>query len=63
MQIGIVKIFNQEKGFGFIKHDVYGEIYVHSFGLIDQIKENDRVQFELERGRKGVVAVKVEVIR
>ena len=63
MQKGTVKFFNNSKGFGFIKPDNSGEdIFVHSSGLIDEIRENDKVQFEIERGKKGMNAVNVEVL-
>ena len=63
MQQGTVKFFNESKGFGFIKpSDSSEDIFVHSSGLIDEIRENDKVQFEVERGKKGMNAVKVEVI-
>ncbi|MFV8282209.1 cold-shock protein [Christiangramia marina] len=63
MQEGKVKFFNATKGFGFIKSDETSEdIFVHSSGLIDEIREDDRVQFETEQGRKGLNAVNVEVI-
>ncbi|MFL5728185.1 MAG: cold-shock protein [Cytophagaceae bacterium] len=63
MQKGTVKFFNNSKGFGFIKPADSGEdIFVHSSGLIDQIRENDQVQFEVERGKKGLNAVKVQVL-
>ncbi|MFV8282211.1 cold-shock protein, partial [Christiangramia marina] len=55
--------FNSTKGFGFIKADDSNEdIFVHSTGLIDEIREDDRVQFETEQGKKGLNAVNVEVI-
>ncbi|MEJ0029870.1 MAG: cold shock domain-containing protein [Bacteroidota bacterium] len=61
---GTVKFFNEEKGFGFIKVDGSGEdIFVHSSGLIDKIRENDKVEFEQERGKKGMNAVKVKKVR
>jgi CspA family cold shock protein len=63
MQEGTVKFFNNTKGFGFIKEDNSGEdIFVHSSGLIDDIKEDDKVQFSTQPGRKGLNAVNVEVI-
>jgi len=59
---GTVKFFNEAKGFGFIKPDGKGEdIFVHSSGLIDQIRENDKVEYEEERGKKGMNAVRVKV--
>jgi len=64
MAKGTVKFFNNSKGFGFIKPEDSGEdIFVHSSGLIDQIRENDQVQYEVERGKKGFNAVKVSVVR
>lgn len=60
---GTVKFFNSEKGFGFIKHDnSEKETFVHASGLIDQIKENDRVEFDLQNGKKGMNAVNVKLI-
>ena len=64
MQEGTVKFFNATKGFGFISPSNGGEdIFVHSSGLVDQIKENDKVQFETEKGPKGMNAVRVQVVR
>ncbi|MCK9413392.1 MAG: cold shock domain-containing protein [Prolixibacteraceae bacterium] len=61
MSKGIVKFFNVTKGFGFIKDDEsQNEYFVHVTGLIDQIKENDHVTFELQDGRKGLIAVNVK---
>lgn len=62
-QHGTVKFFNQEKGFGFIKHDDSGqETFVHSSGLINPIKEGDKVEFSLKEGKKGMNAVDVKVV-
>jgi len=64
MQEGTVKFFNETKGFGFIVPTNGGEdIFVHSSGLIDRIRENDKVQFETESGKKGINAVRVQTIR
>lgn len=63
MQEGTVKFFNNSKGFGFIKSNESGEdIFVHSSGLIDNIREDDKVQFNTEQGQKGLNAINVEVI-
>ena len=62
MKNGIVKFFNNSKGFGFIKEaDSVKEYFVHSSGLKDDIKENDEVTFELEQGKKGLNAVNVRL--
>ena len=63
MKKGTVKFFNKSKGFGFIKPDDSSEdIFVHQSGLIDDIQENDKVQFDVEPGRKGMNAVNVEIV-
>lgn len=60
---GTVKFFNTQKGFGFIsQNDSRTEVFVHSTGLIDEIRENDKVTFDVENGRKGLNAVNVKVI-
>ena len=61
---GVVKFFNEEKGFGFIRPTGSTEdIFVHSSGLIDKVRENDKVEFEQERGKKGMNAVKVRTVK
>lgn len=61
---GTVKFFNETKGFGFIKHDGDGqETFVHVSGLKEPVKQNDRVEFELQQGRNGMNACNVRVIR
>ncbi|MBK7029301.1 MAG: cold shock domain-containing protein [Bacteroidales bacterium] len=61
MKQGKVKFFNESKGFGFIKDDESGtEYFVHVTGLVDQIKENDEVSFDLKEGKKGLNAVNVK---
>lgn len=61
MQEGTVKFFNELKGFGFISNG-NEEIFVHTSGLLDQIRENDRVTYDVERGKKGLNAVNVKKI-
>jgi cold shock protein len=58
---GTVKFFNGEKGFGFIKGEDGVEIFVHSSGLIDQIRENDEVTYDVKQGKKGLNAVSVMI--
>ena len=63
METGIVKFFNETKGFGFIKDENNGtEYFVHVSGLIDDIKEGDNVNFDLKEGKKGMNAVNVKKI-
>ncbi|MDB5115159.1 MAG: csp [Mucilaginibacter sp.] len=60
---GTVKFFNYEKGFGFISQlNDRSDVFVHSTGLIDEIRENDKVSFDVEEGKKGLSAVNVKVI-
>ena len=57
---GKVSFFDTSKGFGFIIDTENNEKYfTHVSGLIDQIAENDKVSFELEKGMRGINAVKV----
>lgn len=64
MNTGTVKFFNETKGFGFIVEDQSkSEYFVHSTGLRDKIRENDKVNFDIEEGRKGPIAANVTVIK
>ena len=57
---GTVKFFNETKGFGFIKpSDSQTDIFVHVSGLVDEIRENDEVTYDEEKGKKGMNAVNV----
>ncbi|MBS1587868.1 MAG: cold-shock protein [Bacteroidetes bacterium] len=60
MQEGTVKFFNDTKGFGFITPASGGQdIFVHVSGLADEIRENDRVSYEVQNGKKGLNAINV----
>ncbi|MFN8842807.1 MAG: cold-shock protein [Chryseotalea sp.] len=62
MKQGTVKFFNQTKGFGFLKETSTGEeFFVHVTGLVDEVRENDVVTFEVQQGKKGLNAVKVRL--
>ncbi|WP_299061137.1 cold shock domain-containing protein [uncultured Polaribacter sp.] len=63
MNKGTVKFFNESKGFGFITEEgTNKEHFVHVSGLVDEIRENDEVEFDLQDGRKGLNAVNVKVL-
>lgn len=60
---GTVKFFNETKGFGFITpSDSSADIFVHTSGLVDEIRENDKVQYDEQRGKKGMNAVNVTLL-
>lgn len=63
MNTGVVKFFNDDKGFGFISEEGTGkDHFVHISGLIDEINEGDKVEFDLQEGKKGLNAVRVKVL-
>ena len=60
---GKVSFFDSSKGFGFIiENESQEKYFVHVSGVLEEIKENDKVSFELERGLKGMNAVRVKKI-
>ena len=60
---GTVKFFNNSKGFGFITPDEGGkDVFVHQSALTDEIRENDKVSYDVEEGQKGLNAVNVVVL-
>jgi CspA family cold shock protein len=63
MEQGIVKWFNNSKGFGFIKRETGEDVFVHYKSISGDgyrtLKEGDKVEFEVETGPKGLQAVKV----
>ncbi|MFC6101124.1 cold-shock protein [Olivibacter domesticus] len=62
MQKGTIKFFNESRGFGFITlQSSENEIFVHISGLIDKVRENDEVVFDVVQGPKGLSAVKVKI--
>ena len=63
MNKGTVKFFNESKGFGFIKEDgTDTDHFVHVSGLIDEIREGDTVEYDLQEGKEGMNAVNVRVL-
>ncbi|MCT4559764.1 MAG: cold shock domain-containing protein [Crocinitomicaceae bacterium] len=63
MNKGTIKFFNTEKGFGFITDDETGkDVFVHKTNLKQNVREDDKVSYEVENGPKGLNAVNVERI-
>ncbi len=64
MQTGVVKFYNEAKGFGFIIDDSSKqEIFVHSSALGGLVlREKDQVEYEVIDGKKGLNAVKVKKV-
>ena len=63
IKAGIVEFFNDSKGFGFIKElETQEKYFVHINGCEEEIIEGDKVSFELERGMKGMNAVRVKKV-
>ncbi|NVO18250.1 MAG: cold shock domain-containing protein [Bacteroidetes bacterium] len=62
MSTGKVKFFNQQKGFGFILDDeTQKDVFVHVTGLIDKIKDDDEVTFDIVEDRRGPKAINVRL--
>jgi CspA family cold shock protein len=60
MAKGKVKFFNERKGFGFILDDEsQQDVFVHVSGLVDKIRENDQVTFDLTEDNRGKKAINV----
>jgi cold shock CspA family protein len=60
---GTVAFFNHDKGYGFINDSDSGDkFFVHVNGLLEPIKEGDQVIYELEKGLKGMNAVRVKKV-
>ncbi|WP_339696448.1 cold shock domain-containing protein [uncultured Roseivirga sp.] len=63
VRTGRVEFFNDQKGYGFIKElETQEKFFVHVNGLVDEVREGDKVSFELERGMKGMNAVNVKKV-
>ena len=63
MSNGTVKFFNNAKGFGFITPDDGGkDVFVHQSGLNDEIREGDKVSYDVQEGPKGLNAANVKLV-
>jgi cold shock protein len=67
MSNGIVKWFNESKGYGFIQQEDGGaDVFVHHSGInasgFKSLSEGDKVTFEIEQGKKGPAAVNVNIL-
>ncbi len=63
MATGKVKFFNNSKGFGFITPDDGGkDLFVHVSSTKDEIRDGDKVSFDVENSPKGLNAVNVRVV-
>jgi cold shock CspA family protein len=61
---GVVTFFNESKGYGFIRDlESRQSVFVHANNLLDLVKENNVVVFELGKGPKGPTALKVKLFK
>jgi cold shock CspA family protein len=61
---GVVTFFNESKGFGFIRDMENNQsVFVHANNLLEAVKENNIVSFEIGKGPKGLTALKVKLFK
>ncbi|MFO7978031.1 MAG: cold shock domain-containing protein [Bacteroidales bacterium] len=60
METGIIKFFNEKKGYGFIVDDKSEkDVFVHHTGLVDIVTNNDKVSYEISEDERGKKAINV----
>ena len=66
MANGVVKWFNNQKGYGFIEQEDGTDVFVHHTGInakgFKSLNEGDRVTFDVEQGKKGLAAINVSLV-
>ncbi len=62
VEVGIVKWFNEQKGFGFIEQPNGRDLFVHYKEIRGKLKQGDKVQYILGEGDRGPIAKRVKVI-
>jgi CspA family cold shock protein len=66
MANGVVKWFNNQKGYGFIEQEDGTDVFVHHTGInatgFKSLNEGDHVSFDVEQGKKGLAAINVNLV-
>ena len=65
-EVGVVKWFNEKKGYGFISREAGGDVFVHYSAIggegFRSLKGGDRVEFTLKEDEKGLAALEVNIL-
>ncbi len=64
IRTGVITFFNESKGYGFIRDlDNNQNIFVHINDMEEKLKENTKVSFEIEKGARGLKAIRVKMVK